>query len=73
MKFMKLLETLEKYSYSEGDLDDLEITANKIGHVSFLLIKDTAQRDKVIDCIILKDHRHSIPIINTTGSADHDF
>lgn len=54
MKFMKLLKILEEYKYSEGDLEDLEIIANNIQNVSFLIIKDV-KKQKIIDCIILRD------------------
>ena len=54
MNFMILLKRLEKYT-SDNDLQNLNVTANKINGISFLLIKDCD--GKVEDCIILEDGR----------------
>ena len=57
MNFMELLKKLEKYT-SDNDLQNLQVTGNKINGISFLLIKDSD--GKVENCIILEDSRFSV-------------
>lgn len=56
MNFLTLLNKLEKYENSDESLQDIDVSANKIKGISFLIFKNG--EGKVIDSIILKDHNY---------------
>ncbi len=55
MKFLELLKKLEEYNCNY-DLQDVEITSNKINDVCCLIFKHSG---KVFDVIVLEDTRYA--------------
>ncbi len=55
MWFTELLSRLENFTIP-CNLQDCDVTANKIKGISFLLIKDV--NGTVVECIILSDERN---------------
>ena len=55
MKFLELLNKLEEYNCNY-DLQDVEITSNKINDVCCLIFKHSG---KVFDVIVLEDTRYA--------------
>ena len=60
MKFLELLKKLEKYNCNY-DLQDVEITSNKINDVYCLIFK---YHGAVFDVIVLEDSRFSPKMLN---------
>lgn len=64
MKYLEVMKKLEKLTCSECDLEDVEITSNKINGVSVLICK--TDKGKVFDCIVLSDEKYT-KITNCKG------
>ena len=60
MKFLELLNKLEEYNCNY-DLQDVEITSNKINDVCCLIFK---YHGAVFDVIVLEDSRFSPKMLN---------
>ena len=59
MKYLDLIQKLDELTIKDSNLEDCEITANKIRGISFLIIKN--DKGKVVECIILNDKRFEAP------------
>ena len=59
MRYLELIQRLDELKIKDCDLEDCEITANRIKNISFLIIKN--KEGKVVECIILSDRRFEAP------------
>ena len=68
MKYLDLIQKLDELTIKDSDLEDCEVTANRIKNISFLLIKN--ENGKVVECIILTDRRFETPQCYGEGVND---